>query len=393
MRLLLALFLAIPALGPAVLAQTVTPRGDDGTFDVVAWNIEHLGDPGFAPSDNLQLNNVEAIIEQGEIDLWAIQEVGSADAWADLVGRLQDDGYGARLGPETPGSFQLRLGFIYDTSVIQVLGSQAILSGGNFGGRQPFELRARVTAGGQARTVRIIGLHAKAGTSASDYTNRTNGAALLKTYIDERIDRGESVILLGDFNDFLTRSTRRSEPTSPYAAFLADADYAAATLGIEEANVPTLCGNVGCTIGSTRDHILYTADLSASFVEGDRYSEVLQEIQGFVNTTSDHAPVLARFAFAPVAAEETPDGGIELLAAAPSPFRGATRLRFRLASPTEVSVEVFDVLGRRVAQQSGAFGAGDQTIALDGSRWAPGAYLVRVNADGAVRTQTIIRAE
>ena len=387
--LALALVLAVPAL-----AQTVTPRGADGTFDVAAWNIEHFGDPGFAPSDPLQISNTEAIVEQAEIDLWAVQEIGSQDAWESLLTRLQADGYQGRLGPETPGSFQLRLGFLYDPDVVTVIGTRTILSGGNFGGRLPFEMQARVSIGGQARTIRVISLHAKAGTGADDYADRVAGAAELKTYIDDRLARGDAVILLGDYNDFLTRTTRSGESVSPYAAFLSDADYFAPTLGIEQQGIPTLCGNSSCTTGSTRDHILVTSNLSAEYVEGsgDRYSEVISEVSGFVNTTSDHVPVLARFEFRPVGTDAAPEDGVALLAPAPSPFRASTRVRFRLAAPADVAVEVFDVLGRRVAGASGAYGVGEHGVTVDGSALAPGAYLVRLAADGVVQTQRVVRA-
>ena len=89
--------------------------------------------------------------------------------------------------------------------------------------------------------------------------------------------------------------------------------------------------------------------------------------------------------------EGGPDAGLALLAPAPNPFRGSTRLRFRLDAPGDVSLEVFDALGRRVARLAGTFGAGEHPVPLDGAALAPGAYLVRLAAAGQVRTQRIVR--
>jgi hypothetical protein len=56
-----------------------------------------------------------------------------------------------------------------------------------------------------------------------------------------------------------------------------------------------------------------------------------------------------------------------LAAASPNPFRGATTLRFGLARPGNVSLELFDVAGRRVRTlASGALAAGSHARAWDG---------------------------
>ena len=389
------LALLAASVAPLASAQTVPARGTAGTFDVASWNVEHFGDPGFAPSDATQARNVEAVIAQADIDLWALQEIGDVDAWQALLDSLQDDGYAGRLGPATPGTFELRLGFIYNPSVVQIIGSRTILNGSNFGGRAPFELQARATINGQARTVRIIDVHAKAGTTSSDYTARADGAAELKTYIDDRLTRGDAVILLGDFNDYLTRTTRSGQTASPYAAFLTDDDYVAATLGIEQANVYTYCTSSSCSSGSTRDHLII-AGLDAEYVagSGDRFSEVLTGVPSYTFSTSDHVPVLAQFEFRATASEDGPEAGaLALLAPAPSPFRAATRLRFRLDAPLDVQLEVFDVVGRRVASLAGAFSMGEHAVSLDGSPLAPGTYVVRLSAGDVVRTGLVVRAE
>ncbi|WP_420457145.1 endonuclease/exonuclease/phosphatase family protein [Rubrivirga sp.] len=390
-------FTALFLFASAALAQPIiTPRGGDATFDVATWNIEQFGDPSpSTPPDQRQIHNAEAILSQAEIDLWAVQEVKTQEVWDDLLGRLRDDGYAGRLGTE-PTFGDLKAGFIYDSTVVSVIGTGTPLPvTGSFGGKQPFELHAQVTVGGETRTVRVIALHAKNGNSENDHFNRTQGALKLKAYIDERIAEGESVILLGDFNDFLTRGRWRGATGSPYAPFVEDADYVAATVALENAGIPTICGgDPACFGGTTIDHILYTSNFPAQLVEVARYDEALTEVENFFVTTSDHAPVLVRFDLAaPVVCDCTEPPPVRLLPPAPHPFRGPTDLRFALRAASDVRLEVFDVLGRSVVEVEGSFGAGDHAVALDGAVLAPGAYVVRLTAGEAVRSSVIVRAD
>ena len=390
-----ALVLAASLAAP-VAAQTVTPRGDDATFDVATWNIELFGNPSpSTPPDRAQMNNAHALLSQAEIDLWAVQEVSSQEVWQTLLGRLQDDGYDGVLGTE-PTFGNLKAGFIYDPSVVSVIGTGTPLPvTGSFGGKQPFELHARVTVGDESRTVRVIALHAKNGRDEEDHVNRTQGAAKLKAYIDDRIAEGESVILLGDYNDFLTRGRWRSATGSPYAPFVEDSDYVAATVALEDAGIPTICGSdPECVGGTTIDHIIYTANFPAQLVEVSRYDEALTEIEDFFDTASDHAPVMVRFDFGTaVAADDARPGPVRLLPPAPNPFRGSTDVRFALGAASAVRVEAFDVLGRSVLHVEDSFGAGDHAVALDGRALAPGAYVVRLTVGDAVLSSLVIRTD
>lgn len=398
MRLPLAAALAA-VLPLAVAAQTVPAKGDPLTFEVASWNVEFFGEPSLGPPDAVQLSNVAAVIGQAEIDLWALQEVVDRTEWSDLLSQLQTAGYAGRLGPQVSNDsrFDQKLAFIYDPSVVQVVGTRTILDefAYEFAGRLPFEMQARVTIGGDARTIYVVTFHAKASTGSEDYTRRAGGAAALKEYIDGRVARGEEVILLGDFNDYLTRSTL-SNRASPYASFVSDTTYTAATLPIEQAGRPTYCTNAACTSGSARDHLLFTRGLTDAYVagSGDRFYELISAVPSYTSSTSDHLPVFARFAPRATADEDGPEAGpVALLPAAPSPFRTETALRFRLDAPADVRLDVVDVLGRRVASVAGSFGTGAHTVPLDGAGLAPGLYVVRLDADGIQRTQTVVRAQ
>ena len=96
------------------------------------------------------------------------------------------------------------------------------------------------------------------------------------------------------------------------------------------------------------------------------------------------------------AAGDGPDGGASFrtLGAAPNPFGGVAALRYELASTTDVTVEVFDVLGRRVGRiDAGTQTAGAQSVRFDASALSPGAYVYRVRtADGSMATGRLLVA-
>jgi len=81
---------------------------------------------------------------------------------------------------------------------------------------------------------------------------------------------------------------------------------------------------------------------------------------------------------------------LELLPSAPNPFVQAARLRYRLPDPARVRLEVFDLLGRRVATLvDGEKEAGPHEVQLEGSRLAAGTYFVRLTAGPETQTQQI----
>lgn len=71
--------------------------------------------------------------------------------------------------------------------------------------------------------------------------------------------------------------------------------------------------------------------------------------------------------------------------AGPQPFADHTRLRFELPAAEEVSIQVFDVLGRAVGGQiTGFWSAGPHEVDLDARRLDPGVYMAVLSA-GAER--------
>ncbi|HEX8386265.1 MAG TPA: T9SS type A sorting domain-containing protein, partial [Rubricoccaceae bacterium] len=86
----------------------------------------------------------------------------------------------------------------------------------------------------------------------------------------------------------------------------------------------------------------------------------------------------------------TPAGALALRVA-PNPTAGPLALALTLPEAQTVTVEAFDALGRRVWRHEAALGAGEQTLTVDASAWAPGVYVVRATAGGASAAARVVR--
>lgn len=76
----------------------------------------------------------------------------------------------------------------------------------------------------------------------------------------------------------------------------------------------------------------------------------------------------------------------------PNPFNAATVVSFSLSNGSDVRLEVFDILGRRVTTLAdGFFPAGDHHLTWDGSGAASGVYFARLaTADGVMTRKMVV---
>ncbi|NBC15959.1 MAG: T9SS type A sorting domain-containing protein [Bacteroidetes bacterium] len=390
--LLIALcgFLVLPAA-----AQTIDVKGSDASLDVAAWNIEWFGSASNGPSDDAQqLANVRAVIEQADIDLWAVQEMADTDDFQTLLDQLGDDYDGVLAS----NSGQQRIGFVWKTALFSVRRIQHILEDEEyeFAFRPPLLMETDVTLPDTTVRVTFITVHMKAPTAPSgeSYDRRVAASQALKDHIDF-LRPSEPIIVLGDFNDELGRSVYLGND-SPYENFVDDPDdYFFPTLDLDQQNVPTFCNNASCSSGSTLDHILVTNELAPAYLpdSGQRFEELIDDLTSYTRTTSDHLPVLARFQFSqPDATEPTETPGVLTVDPAyPNPFRTVTTVSYALSQPSPVRIEAFDLLGRRVATLTDQTQPpGDHRVRVDASEWPPGLYVLRMTVDATVHTQRVV---
>ena len=82
-------------------------------------------------------------------------------------------------------------------------------------------------------------------------------------------------------------------------------------------------------------------------------------------------------------------------AVSPNPTTGRAAIDFDLAAPAEVTLEVFDALGRRVAvlADGASMAAGPHEVEFSAAGLAPGVYVYRLRAGGqvAARSMTVVR--
>lgn len=84
-------------------------------------------------------------------------------------------------------------------------------------------------------------------------------------------------------------------------------------------------------------------------------------------------------------------GAFRLSSARPNPFSSSTRLELSVDGATDLTVAVFDALGRRVALiHEGAVRAGTYALRVDAGQLPPGLYMVRATDNrGATATRSI----
>ncbi len=95
----------------------------------------------------------------------------------------------------------------------------------------------------------------------------------------------------------------------------------------------------------------------------------------------------------PVAADPAAPRAFALLSAAPNPFNPTTAIRYQLSAVSQVKLEAFDALGRRVrtlVDETKA--AGSHTATFDAAELPSGVYLVRLTAAGQSRAMRVLLA-
>lgn len=291
--------------GPRSYTVTIAPAGGPAVLEVASWNIEWFGSTGNGPSDEvLQQQNATAVLTAGGFDVVGVAEIVSTTAFNTLVagvpgraGFLANDA-SVTGGSGSYGSSEQKVGFIYDTSKVEVLSSQIILSGYDyeFAGRPPLRVDTRVEIEGTQTSITFIMVHLKAADDTGSRDRRAASAAALKGYLDTLLASAH-VLVIGDFNDDVDESI--SCPgipclDTPFRNFLDDAsDYRFIT-------APLSAQGLSSTVfyDQTIDHHLATNEMSALAIGAP---EVVRPdlwpvpVSGYGTTTSDHYPILTRY--------------------------------------------------------------------------------------------------
>jgi endonuclease/exonuclease/phosphatase family metal-dependent hydrolase len=290
-----------PVLGEREDAVTIPSRGFASTLDVGTWNLEYFGSTSQGPgNETLQLQNARDVIQGADLDVWGVQEIVSAAHFSTLVSQLP--GYASLLGSDsvvqggstyyTPG--EQKVGLLYKPGVASVVSARVVLTAEAtlFGGRPPLEVRLRVSLNGHTEELVVIVLHAKAMSDVDSWQRRVDASQALKAYLDGTWPSAK-VLVIGDFNDDVDVSIA-SGRASPYENFVNDAaDYAFPTKALSDANLTSTIG-----YKAVIDHHLATNEVKALYVPGSaEVYRVDAYIPSYDTTTTDHLPVLTRYAW------------------------------------------------------------------------------------------------
>ena len=263
------------------------------TFKFATLNAAWLGCPSYGPSnESLQMANVATLISGVNADVVALQEVTNAPAKSlDTVLSHLGSAWGGHVAPYSPASCAQSEAIVYKKSRIALAGAPSLMSEAGAheawsSGRYPVLFPLELNAGNRSIPVALVNLHAKAYSDADGYSRRTEASRGLKALLDASPYAAQNLLVMGDYNDDVDRSTYNGLP-SPYKNFADD----------------TLCyrflsGQIPHD-GALIDHIMASDELLPFYVSGSAQLEagVAGGIPGYDTTTSDHLPVSATFAF------------------------------------------------------------------------------------------------
>ncbi len=308
------------------LIGTSYPKSE--TFDVTCYNLEFFGtdarDAGgneFGPTDDaLQVGNVTTVMQTLNSDIFGVEEVSDDDAFNQLVANLL--GYDKILSPRWSYSFQApdpnfppqKVGFIYNTSTVQILSSRVMFAklydniqagtitlpsypGGTSSsfwssGRLPFMITINATVNGITKKIIMIDVHAKSGSAQVDYDRRKYDVQVLHDSLVANYPN-DNIILLGDYNDDVDASINVGAASS-YKPFVDDAaNFNVLTYALSQAGAYSFPNS-----NSFLDHIITSNELTNLYVNSSiAVEDARNYVSNYMNSTSDHLPVSARFQF------------------------------------------------------------------------------------------------
>lgn len=290
-----------PEPPPTTLPEPIPipAQGTEATFDLATWNLLNFGSTGLGPRDEtLQLARIRDVILGTDADVWGVQEVSRADAFASLLSHLP--GYAGLLANDSSvvggsGSYsggEIKVGLIFKTSAVEVKGARIILAelDHEFAGRPPLEVRVVLKHGGVSRAAVVIVLHAKADQQVASWERRAAAAAGLKEYLDSELADG-IVLVPGDWNDDVDESITSGRDT-PYRPFVGAAPHwIFPTAELTATGATSILG-----YDDVIDHILASDEIMPWYEAGSALVyRVDEHIPDYEDTTSDHLPVLVRF--------------------------------------------------------------------------------------------------
>ncbi|AWG23087.1 endonuclease [Flavobacterium faecale] len=354
------------------------------TFDIVTYNLEFFGSEvigstgtEFGPVDDpLQIDNVAAVMNKLDADIYCVQEVSDDAAMETLLTKISINGKTFAKSISTSWSYSFnaptadfppqKLVVLYNTQTASVKSTKVLFkdfydqvragtatlpnypdSPSSFfsSGRLPYMVTIETNLGGVKKDISLIDLHARAnsGSDINKYNMRKYDAEYLKDALDAEYPN-DNLVLLGDFNDDVKTSVIAGNDSS-YKKFVDDTtNYNALTLGISQQGAFSYLSSNGFL-----DHIIISNELTADYIPNSTaVYDPRNDISNYVNTTSDHGPVIARFNLQNTLSTKAFGTEVNYAKLYPNPTKDV--VNFTLTTPTSATVtfKLYDSLGREI---------------------------------------------
>jgi hypothetical protein len=292
----------------------------DKTFDLVTWNTNWLGNKSNGPTNEpLQQANFKRVLDSLQADIFVFEEVSNQQFYRDFVAQYTNyKGFcSSTFSLGGVGDDAQRVCFLYKKGVVDSISARPLLKNAttlpNYpsdparfwaSGRLPFMFTADVNIDGVKKRVNIVGLHARANTSAStntlaerelQYSQRRYDVEVLKDSLDKYY-ANDNLFIVGDYNDDVdeTVSVITSTKESSYRKYMDDAkNYQVITKALSDNGYRSYLSQ-----NNVIDHIMVSNELSNTYLQNSVNVELpFMYLANYITTTSDHIPVLARFQF------------------------------------------------------------------------------------------------
>lgn len=387
----------------AGLWHTASAQSTDSTLEVVSWNIEWFGSPAAAngPADkNLQEANVGKLLKWMNADLYGLVEVVDTQRMRRVVDFMGANEFAYVISPyctqatQPSGNAWLtgqKMAFIYRRSVFSNVTTRGLMRNSatantNWAtGRFPFMLSATATLEGVSRPMNFIVIHAKAGSTQSDYDKRLAGARELKDTLDLYYSTSMNLII-GDFNDALNTSIYPGTSISSYQPIISDSTdadhYKSITLPLGVQGQTSMIG-----YPNVIDNHVVSNEVMPYFIRSSVkiMTDVVTQVTDYVTAknTSDHYPVLSRYDLNGSILTSVPVFTLssEGISAWPNPVRGDLYLRTN-QSQTNITIRIHDAQGRLIKEEKiSRWNSGTSSrIKLEGQK--PGIYFLELISNG-----------
>jgi endonuclease/exonuclease/phosphatase family metal-dependent hydrolase len=390
------------------LNQTVDALGtslpDGKTLRVVNWNMRWFGDPLNCNCDTtLSRQQATTILKDLQADIYCLQEIVSISQ-LNAVRQALGTQYQLFVSPFGSGATSSSSGnYPGAQKLAYLINTQKVIHAGDFGltasqypgdtsayacfasGRYPYVLKAALKQNsGPPDTLIVVNIHAKAGSTSSDYNRRVCASQWMVDSLNALFPIQKKLIV-GDFNDYLEGSSVAGQSTSPFQN-LFTSGYVGVTLPSVYPGQTTYLGSADHLI----DNVVFSQNMSGVFPDSACFifSEAPRYISDYEANMSDHLPVMSYYKFNnPLfISENTSVSDIRMV----NPSKGRLQLYFN-QSTSDWSLKIYDLCGKLLNQSNHAPTSSRVEINLTDIQ--PGMYIVQVQTKSGIWQQKWLNLE